>query len=578
MNTPTSLFPRVLSTVAACVAVQAQQLETQLLVDGLNQPVFAASPPDGTDRLFVLERGTSTVRVFDQDSASSGTDATFLDLSAVVGSPGGFDGLLGLAFHPNYANNRRLFLYYSTPNMVGSRTLVIGEFRQSTANPDSATTTTPVATIFSGIAAAGVDHVGGTIAFGNDGYLYAAIGDGNNANPVQGISQDVGSLHGKVLRFDVDAPSPYIPTTNPFLSDPNALDAIWAVGLRNPYGFSFDPVTGDLWIGDVGQNSFEEINRVGAGNGGWDFQWDYMEGNMATGIATTPYSGAVQVGPVFDYPHAVGNSIYAVIGGHVYRGDDLCWMRGRYFFGDFGTTSLSSFDPSSPSLSLVDHSADVGLDAINGPIDNLNRICLDSRGELLLVEPFDPNTGFGAVWRVRSTPQGTPYVPVPQTPNTTGQVATIGARGSLSIADNTLCIVGGDLPANVFRHARDVESPESRGPHRRRPRPALPRGTYPAGPSQRAVEWRNGSIRIPVRPSESAQRHHHCRGRCVDPAVVVPRRRLHQLQRRSRDHDPVAEATNQFIVAPNCAPPSAFSSRWATDHMNAPAAAHRTDS
>lgn len=422
------------------------QFQTELLITGLDDPVFVASPPDGTGRLFVLERGTSTVRVFPEDGSGSGT--VFLDLSGVVSPQAGNDGLLGLAFHPNYSSNRRLFLYYTTAPTVGTRNVFIGEFEADPNNPDLGLSTTAVR-VFEA-AAVEVDHLGGTLAFGQDGYLYAAIGDGDSNTATVGISQDPTSHHGKVLRFDVDVPFPHVVPTNPFLSDPTALDQIWAVGLRNPFGFSFDDLTGDMWIGDVGQATEEEIDVVPAGDGGWDFEWDYMEGNVSTGNPTTPYSLATRVGPTYTFPNGT-NGAYFVIGGHVLRNTSLFWLEGRYLFADGGQLTLSSFDPVSPSMTVVDHSADVGLDAINGPITSLSRICRDGNGELLLVQSEEPVSFTGAISRVTAAPVGTPLNGMPaQLPNSSGSVATISASGSTSITTNALRFEGENLPANVF--------------------------------------------------------------------------------------------------------------------------------
>ena len=259
---------------------------------------------------------------------------TFLDISGRV-SCCGERGLLGLAFHPHYASNGRFFVRYT--DSAGD--LRISEFHVSSdPNKADATTEKILLTIPHPTYS---NHNGGRIAFGPDGYLYIGTGDGGSGGDPNNHAQSLGSLLGKMLRIDVDHPSngkPYgIPSDNPFVGRSGALPEIFAYGLRNPYSFSFDRRTGDLWIGDVGQDRYEEVDRATASSGGGrglNFGWRITEGlhcyNPASGCGTTGITL-----PLAEYSHGAADSTgCAIIGGYVYRGGAHPSLAGQYFFGD----------------------------------------------------------------------------------------------------------------------------------------------------------------------------------------------------------------------------------------------------
>jgi glucose/arabinose dehydrogenase len=250
-------------------------------------------------------------------------DATLLDIRNLVVS-GGERGLLGLALHPKFAQNGRIYVNYT--RAVDGAT-VIAEIGTS-ASPASRRELMTIAQPFE-------NHNGGALRFGPDGYLYIGMGDGGSGNDPGNRAQDPQELLGKMLRIDVDAPAPYgIPPGNAFATPGQGRLEIWALGLRNPWRFSFDRVTGDLYIGDVGQGAVEEIDFVARGtSAGLNFGWRVMEGNQCTGLGGgVPCGSVAYTAPAVTYDHALGCS---VTGGFVYRGSAVPVMQGRYVYGDY---------------------------------------------------------------------------------------------------------------------------------------------------------------------------------------------------------------------------------------------------
>jgi glucose/arabinose dehydrogenase len=304
----------------------------ELVADGFAQPLGVTHAGDGSGRLFVVERG-GTVRVVVGDAVS---DTPYLDVSALLPPPEGENGLLGLAFHPAFADDGRLYAHFTD----AERRNVVAEFVAEGPGAPSvdAATLTPLLTATPDTAI----HQGGDLAFGPDGFLYVALGDGGTPD----TARDPGTLHGSILRIDVDAddaPSA-IPDDNPFVGDPQARPEVWAYGLRNPWRFSFDAATGDMWIADVGQNAVEEINMERFGDaggrdaGGRDYGWPIMEGDRCF----RPPEGCDTTGltlPVITYDHADGWG-RAVIGGSVYRGEAIPGLEGAYVFGDYVSGGL----------------------------------------------------------------------------------------------------------------------------------------------------------------------------------------------------------------------------------------------
>jgi len=352
------------------------------VVTGLAQPTHAAAPP-GDARLFVVEKA-GRVRLWAGGALAA---EPFLDIAALVRSDGAEQGLLSIAFHPGFAGNGRFFVYYT--GSAGD--LFIAEYAVSAATPDRAEAGSGRVLLTLPHRSA-QNHNGGQLAFGPDGYLYAGIGDGGGAGDPAGHAQDTSSLLGKLLRLDVDAPPPYgIPPTNPGFT----AREVWAYGLRNPWRFSFDRATGDLYLGDVGQNAWEEIDYQPASSaGGENYGWNLMEGDgHCYGGADCLAPGLGLVRPVIDYPNPAEGC--SVTGGFVYRGQSIPGLQGTYLYGDFCSGAVLSFRI---ALGVAASRADLTA-ALGGPLEGLSSFGEDGAGELLAVQ-----LGAGRVLRLVPRP------------------------------------------------------------------------------------------------------------------------------------------------------------------------------
>ena len=291
------------------------------VVSGLSFPLDFAAPPGDASRWFIAEKG-GRIRVVRDASLVT---APFLDLSSQV-SGGSEQGLLGIAFHPRYPADPRIFVDYT--DLAGDTH--VASYRVS-SDADRADPSSAIDVLF--VDQPFANHNGGGLAFGADGFLYVALGDGGSEGDPQGNGQSLATLLGKILRLDVDSALPYaIPAGNPFGSTPGARAEIWSFGLRNPFRFSFDREAGDLYIGDVGQDQREEIDFAPASSGGGEnYGWNRTEGTLCFGASDCDRSGITL--PITEYDHQGGAC--SVTGGYVYRGDRIPSLRGHYFYGDF---------------------------------------------------------------------------------------------------------------------------------------------------------------------------------------------------------------------------------------------------
>ncbi|MEX0997767.1 MAG: PQQ-dependent sugar dehydrogenase [Flavobacteriaceae bacterium] len=318
----TCLFSLLIATVSL-----SQDLELQLVANGFSSPLELKHA--GDDRLFVVEQG-GRIKILNSDGTINPTP--FLNISSSISS-GGERGLLGLAFHPDYASNGFFYVYYTNPagNSQISRFSVSGD--PDVADPSSELQMLSFNQPFS-------NHNGGHIAFGPDGMLYIASGDGGSGGDPQNNAQNLNLLLGKILRLDVDIPAPYIPADNPFVGGPER-EEIWAYGVRNPWKFSFDSETDDLWIADVGQNAWEEINKVPSTTAGLNFGWRCYEGNAPFNTNGCPPQSEL-IFPIAEYSQSGGKC--SITGGYVYRGPDFSEIEGLYFFADLCSNDIGTVD------------------------------------------------------------------------------------------------------------------------------------------------------------------------------------------------------------------------------------------
>jgi glucose/arabinose dehydrogenase len=301
---------------------------TNFITSGLSSPVDITNAGDGTNRLFIAEQG-GTIKIYN----GNGLLATpFLNISAIISS-GGERGLLSVAFHPDYENNRYFFIYYT--NLSGD--ITVARYQTQAGNPNEANAGSGVVLLT--IPKPFANHNGGDLNFGPDGYLYFGTGDGGSGGDPNNFAQTGSSLLGKMIRIDINnfstPPFYSIPPDNPYVADPNVDDRIWAVGLRNPWRWSFDRNTNDMWIADVGQGNWEEVNFRSAGNtGGINYGWRCYEAtptfNTANCLPQNNYTF-----PIFEYSHDFTTGGFSITGGFVYRGAEYPALQGYYICADY---------------------------------------------------------------------------------------------------------------------------------------------------------------------------------------------------------------------------------------------------
>jgi len=307
-------------------------LTLQLVTANLTFPVFMTAPPGDSTRLFIVEKG-GRIRIL---TVATGSLATFLDISGLI-STVGERGLLGMAFDPNYGSNGNFYVFYTN----GSGNLVIARFQRSAGDPNVADAA-PAAILQTIDHSVNTNHNGGMLAFGPDGCLYAGTGDGGGSGDSDNKAQSLSTKLGKLLRLDPSTGGACINGgVNPFVLL-GGLPEIWSRGLRNPWRFSFDRVTNNLYIGDVGENAKEEVNVSPAPNAGRqsNYGWRLMEGSLCFNPDTNCDTGGL-TSPVLDYAHV--NGACSVTGGYVYRGSAAPAVRGTYFYADFCDGFVRSF-------------------------------------------------------------------------------------------------------------------------------------------------------------------------------------------------------------------------------------------
>ncbi|MCE7876625.1 MAG: hypothetical protein DYH14_04685 [Betaproteobacteria bacterium PRO3] len=385
MHRTLRLLAVLVASHAPVALAQPQPLPLVQVAAGLASPIDITHAGDGSGRLFIAQRD-GIVRIL-RDGALAASP--FIDLRAVV-IAGDERGLLGIAFHPRFASTRLFYVNYTRKPDGAS---VIARYLVPPETPDRADPGS--ASVLLVIDQPYANHNGGGLRFGPDGLLYIGMGDGGAGNDPQNRAQDPGSLLGKMLRIDVDAGAPYaIPPGNPYANG-GGRPEIWAVGLRNPWRYAFDPRNGDLWIGDVGQDAFEEIDVVASGAPPPNFGWRVLEGDRCTGLGGgAPCASSGYTAPVVSYPHDEGCS---VTGGEVNLGSALPEVRGAYLFADFCNGKLWA--------AVGSHAEGYTRRFIGTAGFQVSTFGRDEAGEIYLAD-----FGGGRILRLGSAPAGT--VPV----------------------------------------------------------------------------------------------------------------------------------------------------------------------
>jgi glucose/arabinose dehydrogenase len=329
------------------VALGSLSLGAHAVVSGFDHPVYVTGAGDGSGRLFVVEQA-GKIRVVRGGAVQP---TPYLDLSGLT-AMFGERGLLGLAFSPGYATNGRIYVNYT--NTAGDTVVA----RYTALDPASDTPTFAAPQTVLSVAQPYANHNGGNLQFGPDGYLYIGLGDGGNAGDPGRRAQNHRSLLGKMLRIDTgDRPGtvPFagtyrVPKSNPFYKKKGARKEIWSLGLRNPWRYSFDAATGDLWIGDVGQDAVEEIDFQPARKGGQNWGWHHWEGNSRYTSRPRKLSRRGYSFPIAQYRHPTGE---AVTGGYVYRGSAFPALKGTYLYADFANGWIAGVRRTTPSGKLL---------------------------------------------------------------------------------------------------------------------------------------------------------------------------------------------------------------------------------
>jgi glucose/arabinose dehydrogenase len=386
MTPRASLLPGLALILFAATTEPASALTTQRVASGLNRPIHVTAP-EGDDRLFIVEQ-RGVIKILRNGAV---LPEPFLDIDALVPNISGNDerGLLGLAFHPDYAANGLFFVNYTNlaSDTVIARYSVSGD--PDVADPGSALVLMTIDQPFG-------NHNGGHIAFGpNDGYLYIGMGDGGGSGDPQNNGQRDDTLLGKMLRIDVNcATPPCIPPGNPFAGPGLPLDEIWAKGVRNPYRWSFDRLTGDMYIADVGQNLWEEISFQPAfpETLGANYGWRLMEATHCYNPPSNCNPDNNLVLPIHEYSHGGNPFRCSVTGGYVYRGNAIPSLHGTYFFADFCSGQIWSFRYANGQLTeFAERTAELTPDV--GTISDIGGFGEDGFGELYIVDRDAASSG-----------------------------------------------------------------------------------------------------------------------------------------------------------------------------------------
>jgi glucose/arabinose dehydrogenase len=459
-----SLVLLLLMMITMVAALSHAAITTELVASALNRPIYCTAPVGDADRLFIVEQ-RGVIRILESGQLLA---TPFLDIDVLVPNISGNDerGLLGLAFHPGYSANGYFFVNYT--NLAGDT--VIARYQVSAdpnlADPMSAEVLLTIDQPFT-------NHNGGQLAFGpNDGHLYIGMGDGGGSGDPGNRAQNDSTLLGKMLRIDVDAGLPYvIPPANPFVGIGGVREEIWAKGLRNPYRWSFDRLTGDLYIADVGQGQLEEVDfQPAASAGGENYGWRIMEGRSCFDNTTPPGCFHPSLtDPVHEYTHGGSPFRCSITGGYVYRGTSLPEIQGHYFFADWCSAQIWSFEMVGGAAGPVtDRTAELAP-AGGLTIGNIAGFGEDGNGELYIVDR-GAGTSAGEVFKIVAGATGVTASPAPPLMFRLGPALPNPFRAGTSvelILDAASGVEAGiyDAAGRLLRIIRDGE-PTAAGRHR----------------------------------------------------------------------------------------------------------------
>ena len=367
------LLGLVLVSGAGADTLESVEIENAFPLLSFQSAVHLTGAGDGSGRVWVVTQ-PGIISVF-PNSISATSTTTFLDIQGRVDDSGSEKGLLGLAFDPDYQSNGHFFVNYTADSPFRT---VVSRFSVSVGDLDAAELNSELVVLE--VTQPFGNHNGGTLAFGPDGHLYIGLGDGGSGGDPQGYGQDTSTLLGAILRIDVNAATssqPYaIPTDNPFVGSPSGeMEEIWAYGVRNPWRFSFDPVGGDLWAGDVGQGDYEEIDVI---EKGLNYGWNVMEGDHCYPPAVQTCDQTGLESPIYEYPIS-GQEDCAIIGGHVYRGSRRPGLTGAYVYADYCSGRISGLRYDGESVTEVGSLSDTAL--------SITALGTDDDNELYIVTP-----------------------------------------------------------------------------------------------------------------------------------------------------------------------------------------------
>jgi len=370
--------PNLLALFVASLLPLHAEIAVKEVAKGFERPVWAGMPKDSNGKLWVMEQA-GRVWIVDLKTGEK-AEKPFLDINSLVSRKGNEEGLLGLAFAPDFAKTGRFYVDY-TDKEKQTRIVRFTSTDRVTTDPATAESVLIYPSEFD-------NHNGGWITFGPDGMLYIGNGDGGSGNDPHNNAQNLNSYLGKILRLDVSSEKGYtVPKDNPFIDQENAKPEIYAYGLRNPWRCSFDKKTGDLWIGDVGQNAWEEINFTPAGRAeGANFGWRLREGEIATpkkDVGGEAPAGAIE--PIYVYKHGAGPSEgLSVTGGYVYRGP-IRELQGRYIFGDYQNSRIWSFVERNGKAANFKDLTD-SLQPAGGRINLISSFAEDNDGNVFILD------------------------------------------------------------------------------------------------------------------------------------------------------------------------------------------------